>query len=64
MTKPRYVNRRQALYELHMSLNSPDRAGRKWVTYPREQVMAMLEVIKQIRSLEEVRPVVDDKDQP
>jgi hypothetical protein len=62
--KPRYVNLRQALFELHMSLNSPRKAGPKWVTYSREQAMAMLEVVKQIRSLEDVRPAASAEDQP
>lgn len=49
------ASKAQALAQLHQCLNGPRKAGPKWVTYSREQVMAALDVIKQLqlREIEE-----------
>ncbi|WP_312707256.1 hypothetical protein [Stenotrophomonas sp.] len=38
----------QALIQLYHTINGPRTAGRKWVTYSRPQVEAMMDVLKQI----------------
>lgn len=38
----------EALIQLYFCINGPRTVGRKWVTYSREQVDAMLDVVKQI----------------
>ncbi|WP_329759300.1 hypothetical protein [Stenotrophomonas geniculata] len=38
----------EALIQLYHCINGPRTSGRKWVTYSREQVEAMLDVTKQI----------------
>lgn len=38
----------EALVQLYHSINGPWTAGRKWVTYNRSQVDAMLDVLKQV----------------
>lgn len=42
-----------ALKQLRECINGPRTAGRKWVTYSREQAMAMLDVTRQLIELEE-----------
>ena len=38
----------EALLQLYHTVNGPSKAGPKWVTYRRETVDAMLDVLKQI----------------
>lgn len=54
------ANKRQALAALYSSINTPAKAGQKWVTYPRTQIDAALDVLKQILTAEgaEFRPTV------
>lgn len=42
------VTQTQALIQLYHTVNGPRTAGRKWVTYSRPQVDAMLDVLKQV----------------
>ena len=46
------VGKREALLKLYQSLNGPNKAGKVWVTYPREQVDAMIFVLKQLLEIE------------
>lgn len=48
----RKVSKKQALLELYESINGPTQAGRVWVKYPRKQVEAMIDVLKQIMRAE------------
>lgn len=48
MSKKNAVSQNEALIQLYHCINGPRTAGRKWVTYSREQVEAMLDVTKQI----------------
>lgn len=42
------VSKAAALVALHRCLNGPYKAGPKWVTYTRDQVEAMLTVVKEL----------------
>ncbi len=42
------VSKAAALVALHQCLNGPAKAGPKWVTYTRDQVEAMLTVVKEL----------------
>ena len=46
------VSKKRALIELYQSMNGPAQAGRVWVTYPRKQVEAMIDLLKQIMRAE------------
>lgn len=48
MDKKNAATVNEALIQLFHCINGPRTAGRKWVTYSREQVEAMLDVTKQI----------------
>lgn len=48
MSKHKAASVNDALIQLYHCINRPSTAGRKWVTYSREQVEAMLDVTKQI----------------
>lgn len=48
----RKVSKKRALIELYHSMNGPAQAGRVWVKYPRKQVEAMIDVLKQIMRTE------------
>ena len=53
MSRAKKVSKLRALKQLAWCMNGPRKAGPKWVTYSREQAMAMLEVVKQLIELEE-----------
>lgn len=38
----------EALIQLYYTINGPRTAGKKWVTYSRPQVDAMMDVLKQV----------------
>ncbi|MCI1124782.1 hypothetical protein [Stenotrophomonas maltophilia] len=48
MSKNNKASVDEALIQLYHCINGPRTSGRKWVTYSREQVEAMLDVTKQI----------------
>ena len=52
MSEPAKASKLRALKQLAWCINGPRKAGPKWVTYSREQAMAMLEVVKQLIELE------------
>lgn len=46
------VTQKETLLQMYLTINGPVKVGKKWVTYRREQVDAVLVVAKQLLELE------------